>query len=238
MTAASSAEHATFRISHSRWPALALTGVWAVLVVVGLAQNLSMPDAQARIWMLDLDTERSVYTWFSQALFLGAAVLLLLVGLDERRARSRLAVHWFLLAALFCYLSLDEAISIHEKLSVPTSRLLGTSGALAFAWVIPYGLAAVVGLMLATSFLRALPRSTLIQFMVAAAVFLGGALCMEMVGSYLEPADPTQTRSLGYWLATTLEEALEGLGLIIFIDALFVHLRRARPARHHLLTTV
>ena len=50
---------------------------------------------------------------------------------------------WTRLALVFVYLSLDEALSFHERLNRPVRDLLDTSGALYYAWVIPYALFAL-----------------------------------------------------------------------------------------------
>ena len=84
----------------------------------------------------------------------------------------------------FVVMAFDEGWSIHETLVNPIRSLLGSSrlGIFYFAWVVP-GIAIVLALGLYfLGFLRRLPGLTRRQFILAAALFLGGAIGMELPG--------------------------------------------------------
>ena len=62
-------------------------------------------------------------------------------------------------------------------------------------------------------FLRSLPARTLRQFVTAGAVFVGGAIIMELVG------EPIDGDSLAYAMSTWVEEGMEMFGMILFTRA-------------------
>jgi hypothetical protein len=66
-------------------------------------------------------------------------------------------------------------------------------------------------------------------FLLAAAVYLGGALGVEMAGA--AHAFRHGTENLGYSLWTTLEEALEMAGVAVFIYALLRQVEAGGPVR-------
>lgn len=209
---------------------LAVTAVWAVLIAASVVQDLAGLDAQARVWMLDVDAERSVYTWFSQLLLAAAAALLFMTGLDLFGKRRWLAIQWLLLAAVFLFLSMEESLGLHGKLSEKMDESGEFSGHFHFAWVIPAMAVVGAGLLAAIPFLRSLPARTAVLFLVSGAVFVSGAIGLEMVGAKaaFEHGD---VGSPGYRAAANIEEALEGLGVILFLYAILDYRRRPEFGR-------
>ncbi len=45
---------------------------------------------------------------------------------------------------IYTFLAIDETAQIHEKLIAPIRVAFGLTGALYFAWVIPYGIGVLV----------------------------------------------------------------------------------------------
>ena len=82
-----------------------------------------------------VDREGSIPTYFSALMLLAAAGALAVIARRERGRRY--ARHWTGLAAIFLYLSVDEAVGIHELTIDPTRELLGVRGFLLFTWVVP-----------------------------------------------------------------------------------------------------
>jgi hypothetical protein len=118
----------------------------------------------------------------------------------------------------------DEAWSIHERLITPVRGLLGDGplGILYFAWVIP-GIAVVFVLTLSfLGFLLRLPAKTRFSFLVAATLFIGGALGIELVGGRY--AELHGVENLTYSMIATVEESLEMAGVIVFIYALLKYI--------------
>ena len=64
--------------------------------------------------LLNLDGEGNIPAWASTILLFVASVLLMLIGAAVTQMKTRFGGHWLLLGGVFCYLSMDEASSIHE----------------------------------------------------------------------------------------------------------------------------
>jgi hypothetical protein len=60
------------------------------------------------------------------------------------------------------------------------------------------------------------------MFVAAAALYIGGALGMEMVGGYIAS---TTGKNLSYVIGLTIEESLEMLGIVVFIHALMSYIK-------------
>lgn len=208
--------------AHETGVLMVLGALWAVLLGASLTQDLVLP-APLKVWLLDVDAERGVYTWFSQLLLAGAAGFLYATARGLAARRQPLAWQWFALAALFVLLSLDEGLSLHERASGLISHAAPTSGFLYFAWVAPAAVFCTVGLLTAWPFIKSFPPAARGLLVISAGVFLAGAIGMEMVGSKLFDDSGSQA-GLAYRLATNLEEGLEGLGVLLFL--LSIHLYR------------
>jgi len=204
-----------------------LTLVVSALVAAGIA-SVAVKHALggASVWrvvqLFNLDVEGTIPSWYSSCALLGAAGLLGLIARAERERGSQDWRYWAGLAVIFVALSADEAASIHELAIHPLRRALGVSGVLAFAWVIPgAAFVALVGAVYLRFLLR-LPAPTRSQFVLAGALFVGGALGMEMVGGALYTA---YGMGLQTALESIVEETLEMVGIVVFIHALLSHLR-------------
>lgn len=165
-----------------------------------------------------VDLEPSVPTWYSSMALLLAAGLCTLIARHHTVARRPYRRHWTALAALCVLLSLDEIAMLHEYPIDSLREALGTTGPLYYAWVIP-GMAAValVGLV-CWRFWWHLPARTRWLCLLAAVIFVGGALGVEMLSGV--QASRYGEQNLRYALIVHLEEAMEMSGVAIFIYAL------------------
>src|SRR5687768_11951693 len=100
------------------------------------------PAVELLVGFLSLSYEGNVPTWYASSLLLLCAVMPGLIASEIPAAGSGRR-HWWALAILFAFMSLDEAAEIHEHLG----GLIGTGGVLYFDWVIPAAIiVALVGL--------------------------------------------------------------------------------------------
>ena len=170
--------------------------------------------------VLNMDRELNLPTLFSALLMLSSA--LLLRRLSKAPARETVA-EWTLLSRIFVFLALDESLQIHEILILPGLRHQ-VHPALASTWVIPYGLIALGLLWRLRHFLRDLPATTSRRFLRAGSIYMLGSLGMEMVGSFAVRSGSIRLHSIWYGAITGIEESLEILGLILFLQALMQEL--------------
>jgi hypothetical protein len=178
---------------------------------------------------LNVDEEESLATYVQSLQLLAAAVLLFAIGRRARRTGAAHAVGWLALAAIFLYLSLDEATLLHERLIVPLQRAFDTSGPLFFAWVLVAIPLVVVFVLLYVPFLRDLAPRTRNGFLLAGFLYLCGTLGMEMVGGVWADdrsfVDPVYLNVI-----VPIEEAFEVAGQLVFLSALLAYVARTQPA--------
>jgi len=181
--------------------------------------------------MFSFDGEKNIPSFFSTINFLlSAACLFLISGHIKRSDKPLHHRKWYLLGFIFVWLAMDELLSIHELIGKPTIAFLkfllqqDNLGALHFGWFVPYLIIlALIGLYF-IKFVFSLPASTLKGMVVAGVVFLTGAVGMEVVGGYVSAGGGEA--SILYKVCYTLEEALEMLGIILFIHTLVRYMER------------
>lgn len=216
-----------------RWTPF-LLAVVAGLVVTHLVVNAlrigvgDIPGLNSLVRWLDVDQENGVPAWFNGVLLLLCAQALWRLGDASRVAgRRRWVRHERLLAVVFVYLSLDEITEIHEQTITPLRQLFGLGGILTFAWVVvAVPMVAVLGLLF-LGYLRALPPPAGWLFVLSGAIFVGGAVGVELVGSALWSTSGNQTMT--YAVVVGLEKGLEMLGLVVFLGTVTAVRARVLP---------
>jgi len=163
------------------------------------------------------DRERNAWSWFSVVTLALLALLFAGHALAQRRRTGGSPLTYALLGLVALYLSLDEDVSLHEKLAglVPGHRST-------FQWLV-YGLpvafvAGLVVLWLARNIDRSLRRNLI----VAGVVYLLGAAVTEGLEAVVVLAQPSKADALasfGYALSAALEEGLEMAGVLLAIRA-------------------
>lgn len=191
-------------------------------LAVELVHARSHADMVERaVAMFSLSYEQNLPTWYSTCLLFTCALALANIA----RSATRMRAHWWILAAGFTYMSLDEASEIHEHLG----GMWGGSGLLYFDWVIPASVAVAVLAIVYLPFLRQLPTRARRRFVIAAAVYLSGAVAMELpLGWWTESAG---TDNLTYALIDWVEESLEIAGASLFLYSLINYRPAAEEAR-------
>lgn len=210
-------------------PSRALRGLLALFPLVsllGLLAELGAPRGLDAFWveLFSLSYEANLPTAYSATLLATSAALLGLHARDLRTARDRNALGFAALALLMLYVSIDEAVELHEHLA----SLYAGSGWLYFGWVVP---GAIIVALLAGVFLPFVLRlsgSTRKAFLLAATVYVLGALGMELpLGYYTERYGDA---GLGYGLIDWVEETLEMFGACLFVAAVDRERRALRAA--------
>lgn len=201
------------------WISASIAGLLIAHITV---QLLRFTTGNARLYGLayifSLGAEKNIPTLYASFSMLFCALLLMAISL-ARRPGQRLSRHyWAGLSLIFGFLAIDEILEVHEKLIDPMREYFGASGALYYAWVIPYSIGALVIVAVYAPFLLRLPRRSAILFVLAGAIFVTGAIGFEMLsGMVYLPGTPLNAR---YVVIQTFEEVLELSGIGIFIFAL------------------
>lgn len=180
---------------------------------------------------IDLGFEPSLPAFYSALALLGASALLALIAFGEKRQNGACFWHWAILSALFFGMSLDESIMLHELFVNTLRDRFDLHGALYFSWVIPGALTVLVVGLSYLRFLFRLDKRTRLLFIIAATLFVGGALGMEMVAGVLvehhnHGVDDTGLGATSHIAAQTVEETCEMLGIVVFIYALLCYIEK------------
>jgi hypothetical protein len=198
--------------------ALVLLGICHLTSIIlrFMPQYIDIQGVTAFIQWFDLDTEGNIPTWYSSTLLLLCSGLMFLIAnLQDVTSQQR---YWLGLAIVFLILSLDEAAAIHEHLNGPVRSLLNSEDYLYFAWVIPgiffVGLLGVIY----WRFLLEFPAKLRNFSIVAAIMYITGAIGFEIPGSYFYRA--SGLNSYTFIAVSTIEELLEMGGIILFIYVL------------------
>lgn len=203
----------------TRWlaaAALVVVGLAALMLIARYGFGYRGTTGVGRLFTLD--AESNLPTWFSSALLLAAALLLWLLGRQgATEGGQRVRGYWYGLATIFTFLSIDETAQMHESLTERLRAVVPTEGALYYGWVIPAALFVMVVGLVYLRFLRLLPSRTAGLMALAGALYVGGAVGMEMVGAWLDFTGRFRIGSLGYTLVTMMEETLEMAGVILFV---------------------
>jgi hypothetical protein len=145
-----------------------------------------------------------------------AAALIAINGRAELNRQWK--PYWFVLAAVFVFLSVDESVQVHERLM---GFMQPRTGYLMFTWIIPYGIACLALGFLYLPFVVALPRPIRRRVILAGGLFLAAALGMEAASGHCATLQGTAC----WKLVLIAEESGETIALTLFILALLALLR-------------
>lgn len=200
---------------------MALFACCAVLTVAGVVAAWFAAQEQWKYQLFELNTEANVPTWFSAAQIAFAALLAWGCASLHRSRGLGGTASWRLVAGALLFVSVDEVAQFHEQISYQVRQSLDTDGLLRFAWVIPYGGAVVVLAVLLLGWWRSLPSATRRMLVICAAMFVVGALGLELVeGAY----ESWRGKDFGLRALTVVEEALEMFAVAALVGVFLRHL--------------
>ena len=222
------------------------------ITLAGLAARFAMymwGEAVQALRIFDVGEERSIPTWFESIQFLLCSILLAVVAVAKKQRNDRYSLHWGVLSIILLLLSLDEVASLHEATGQQLERLLRSiagfdpGGAISFFWVVPGAVFVLVVLLAYLRFLVHLPQTTRRWFLFAGALFVLGALGMEMLtaqvmsssggisdwivsssGGIVDRGSASAIPTILKGLQTSIEEMFEMLGLTAFVYALLAYI--------------
>lgn len=190
--------------------------------------------------MFNVDREMNLPTFYSAfmlafcAWLLGAIASGKQVELEQQKTLNdpddntpvnyRYFQQWKWLSIIFWLLAFDEVATIHEILIIPDiAEALKLPAFLHSMWVIPGTIVVVIFLKKYWKFWLYLPLKTRYHFALAASLYIGGALFMEMLGSYITVIENQQNPI--YAGMAIIEEIMEMMGVIVFMYGLLVYIR-------------
>jgi hypothetical protein len=205
-------------------------------------------DLRKLLRLFSAGRDTSVPTWYSSLTLLLCSALLGIIAAVKKRYGDRYTLHWGVLSIIFLLMSVDEVAKIHEAVGNVSRPLAESAGFIPssfikyfwhYLWIVPGAVFVLVVLLTYLRFLAHLPRKTLLLFLAAGALFVGGALGMEILEArqlnYF--SEMTKSKSMPHdsyiWWAvqtlwwpvqTSIEEALEMSSIVIFIYALISYI--------------
>ena len=189
--------------------------------------GLGKPEFYGLVRLFDMGVEANLPTFFSAFQLLVVCLLLIVVGLAMRRRRDTYARHWLLLALIFFLLAADEMAEVHEMSIRPIREIAPwlVTGLVYWAWVIP---AVILVLVVAFSYSRFvftyLPADMRKATLVGAAIFVGGAVGVEMPEA--KYAQINGIDNFPYAIFVLVEETMEMTGILVFLSGLLRHISR------------
>ncbi len=196
------------------WIAIGLTLAHVICMVGWYRYGDMLPfDDFLYISFFDLDEEESLGTWFSALILFFASALTLFQARFPLNKLRRWHFCWWLLGIGFCVLSIDEVAGFHEFVNTVVEGTHWTTfGAIV---VLVTGLAFL-------PFMLKLPFRTMVLFLAAGSIYVGGAVGVEYATLWHE--ENRQLNTLGYNLWNALEEFMEMAGVILYIYALLAYI--------------
>lgn len=202
--------------------AVALVALSTIALLVSAMLGRSAHDVRLAQFFY-VDGERNIPTAFSVFLLLCCAALLAVIAMLERQ-QAQPVLYWVVLAVGFVLMTIDEGWSFHERLIQPVRALMGGErpGLFYYAWVVPaLGLVTLLGLFFLRFLLRLSP-ATRLRFVAAGAIYVGGAVGVELIEGWVD--QERGDRNVVSGLIGTLQETMEMTGCIAFIRALLLHI--------------
>lgn len=192
--------------------------------ILGIIAKLSLKHDYVFVLthIFDFNSEKSIPTLYSLMLLVFASILLFMIALNYRRLGSSY-IPWLGLSLIFIYLSIDELCEVHEYLGEVTKQYFQGAGLFYYSWIIPYGIALLVFIIVYSRFFFKLPKETKVVFLISGVIFVSGAMGFEMLGGRQYELSQS-TNTVLYSFFYSCEETFEMLGIALFIYGLIRHI--------------
>lgn len=224
-------------LAPDRWLLTAQSiGVIALTLMAVLCELLQMRAGAEllshwHLWGLtqkfNFDSADSLPNFFQTVTMLLSTHWLWLITKVKQTNSDAYVNYWRMLTVTFFLLALDEATNFHTMTAKPFREMLQASHFLYFTWVV-WGMAfALLFVAAYYKFLRALPALMRNQLLFAGAIFLCGAVGLEMVGGQLQTVYGAGSSAVA--VGIIVEEVLEMSGVWLFNYALLNYLLAQMP---------
>jgi len=198
------------RVKHAKWALIAGLAFFAGAHIIAITLQFKTESSGIDSWtrLFDLDQEYNFPTFYNFLVLAYASAVAFVLFLRER------SIGWIGLGIIFTYLSLDEALLIHEQIAEPLRRILvlGNESLFYHAWVIPAIAATLlIGMYLTVSYRKGQIRSAANKIIFYVFLMAVGSILLEMFGS------KTYLNIVFYRFVTVAVEELYEMGFASFI---------------------
>ncbi len=176
------------------------------------------------IQLFNLDSEANIPSTYSSFALLLCSFLLAIIAKRKHQGKNHYRLHWKFLALIFLCLAINEGAGIHEISVGKTRSLLHTDGFFYYAWVIPAMILFSLFALAYLKFVLSLPKKTRSLFVLCAAIFITGAIGVEMICGQIVTLQGND--NLTYALVAMAEETLEMVAIAIFVYALSDYIKK------------
>lgn len=199
-----------------------LTFVHSIVLVVFFSFDNS--DVFIFIQWFDLDIENNVSSLYSSFAIGICSVIFFIIAVHKPKPLDYEKLCWFGLGIIFLFLSVDEWFQVHESIGDIVEKYINATGLLYFPWILPYGFAVIVFVLVYLKFIMFLPKKTAILFVLTGTVYLIGAIFFDMLGG--REAELHGFDSVTYCILYTIEEFLEMISIVVLIHSLLSYIDR------------
>lgn len=195
-----------------------MVGISTVLIALSFLTSFAhfhlndFPLRETLHGFFDANSEKSIPTLYSVYAIQLCATILGIIAFIVKYNSLGYFKHWAFLTFVFFYLSLDESLSLHERMANPFANI--------DTWVVPVLFLVGVLFISYLKFLLHLPKRIRNLTILSGAIYVTGAAGMELVGYKIINND------LYYLLGSSLEEFMEMFGIALFIFALLAYLEK------------
>lgn len=194
-------------------------------------------DSGAIRRMFNITREDALASWFmvTQTLAAASVAWLIFTALRHRQAAAARRIGWFVVAAFFTYMCIDDGAMVHERIGTAVKNSTGIGRYPSYAWqYVLLPVFALLGAFVMYFLYREMPRPVERLLVAAAlgcfvlAVGLDFAEGLEDGYRWLTTAAGWQVDTVRHF-SKSLEEFLEMLGMSTFLVIFVGHLAAVAP---------
>lgn len=167
--------------------------------------------------LFKLDSEANFPTIYSTALLGASAFLFYVLSKKEETVEKKASKKFKVLSVVLAYVALDEISSIHELLTEPLLLIGDFDGIFFHAWVVVAIPLLIFLFFYLIRFLLSRPKELRNGMILAAFIYISGALGLEMLEGYY--ASIQGRMNILSAVLANIEESLEIFGVIVLINA-------------------
>lgn len=216
---------------HAEKTTALLLKIVAGILVAGLISNyvkyvLGYTSLMGLVPMFSLSGEYTFPSLFSTLILWFSAGLLWFIGTREKSRAGKASFYWKALSLVFVFLGLDELLTIHEnfaRIEPVLSRYIYVFSRFMY-WTVAYGFLVILFVFFFSRFYLRLPSPFKIRFGIAAFLYVGGAIGMELAGAWFTKTYAMPAVSRGLFAAA--EEGMEMTAVVLFIRALLLYIHQ------------